>query len=508
MQQRPTPLRTFILLFLPLVGILAVKGPAYFGPPIFEVGDFAANGLQIENAKHLSELLGNYSRFGFHHPGPAFFYVYALGDLLFRDLLHLVQSPANAYLLTGLLLQLAFLASALAILASIVPAHRTTFLLVSLAIGVAFVGLTESPEFEVWPPYQVVIPFACFLSAAIALALGWAALLPIVTLCAAFLVHGHVAQPLFVVPIFVLAYGSLFAVSRERPGLGWMRFVRATARPHLWAVTVVSPFLFTLMLDGMRGTQSNLTSIFAFMAQPNPTPPTWDRALYYVLNFLAFRGTQHVNGLDVAAAEQGTFLAAYWPAFLGWLVVVIAPAVVILRSGEGGERPIAVVNASPISGRRFVATYYGLSGVTTLLSFVWVVNQRDELFAFNSFFINGLLFVAVLPVAFVLARTDFLPSRPMRFGFGLAIVFVALMLSSRFTDLQTLGGEPGDPTGRELNDAAARLATEPGRSSSPILLRFSPEDWSTVVGLALSLERHRITYLVPPEWGFMFGYDH
>ncbi len=98
-QERPTPLRTFVLLFLPLVVLLVVTGPAYFGSPIFEVGDFAANALQIEHAKHLSEWLGNYSRFGFHHPGPAFFYVYAIGDLVFRDLLHLVQAPANAYLL-------------------------------------------------------------------------------------------------------------------------------------------------------------------------------------------------------------------------------------------------------------------------------------------------------------------------------------------------------------------------------------------------------------------------
>jgi hypothetical protein len=36
-----------------------------------DVDDYAANAMQIHNAKPLKQLYGNYSRWGFHHPGPA-----------------------------------------------------------------------------------------------------------------------------------------------------------------------------------------------------------------------------------------------------------------------------------------------------------------------------------------------------------------------------------------------------------------------------------------------------
>jgi hypothetical protein len=505
--ERPSLLRTFVLLYLPLVALFVFMGRhTYFGQPMFEVGDYAANALQIDKAEHLSELLGNYSRFRFHHPGPAFFYVYAAGDLLFRDLLHVAQAPANASLLAGLLLQVAFFAMALAIVASLVPAHRPTFLLCSLAIAVVFFHLTDSPEFEIWPPYQLVLPFACFLSAAIAVALGWATVLPIMVLCGGFLVHGHVAQPLFVVPIFAIAYLSLFAVSRRGPGLGLMRFLGGTARPHLWSVIVVFPFVLTLGLDALRGGQSNLTSILVNLAQGNPTS-SWGRALFYVLDFLALRG-RGGDVLDVAPADRLAFLGTYWPAFLGWLVVLIMPAIAVLRSRSSDDRPIVMVHGSAISGRRFLITYYGLLGVGTLLTLVWAKNQQAELYAFNSFFFNGLLFVAALPVAFLAARTGLLQSRRARIGVVVVLLLVAVAQPFPFTGVTTLRGGPGDETGRELNDAAARMASQPGRPPPAILLRFQPDDWATVVGLALALERHGITYLVRPEWGFMFGYDH
>jgi hypothetical protein len=80
-----------------LVFALIVLGinRALFTTSIIESSDFAANALQVQNAKHLAELLGNYSRWRFHHPGPAFFYIYAAGEWIFYDLLHLVPAPFN-----------------------------------------------------------------------------------------------------------------------------------------------------------------------------------------------------------------------------------------------------------------------------------------------------------------------------------------------------------------------------------------------------------------------------
>src|SRR5271170_2777426 len=70
-----------------------------FTKPIVEFGDFAANSLLVQQAKHFRLLTGHYSRFHFHHPGPAFLYLFALGEFLFYDVLHVVPAPYNAQLL-------------------------------------------------------------------------------------------------------------------------------------------------------------------------------------------------------------------------------------------------------------------------------------------------------------------------------------------------------------------------------------------------------------------------
>lgn len=67
------------------LAILLILNRDLFKVPIWEYTDFAANALQVERAKHFRELLGNYSRWGFHHPGPAFFYIFAFGERVLHD---------------------------------------------------------------------------------------------------------------------------------------------------------------------------------------------------------------------------------------------------------------------------------------------------------------------------------------------------------------------------------------------------------------------------------------
>src|SRR5208337_1374894 len=71
-----------IIVGIVFVAVLLALNTDLFRRPIYEWADFAANSIQIQNAKHFRELLGNYSRWGFHHPGPVFFYVFAAGELL------------------------------------------------------------------------------------------------------------------------------------------------------------------------------------------------------------------------------------------------------------------------------------------------------------------------------------------------------------------------------------------------------------------------------------------
>src|SRR5262245_55828708 len=56
--------------------LLVGRNWALFTTPNVEEGDAAANSILVDNAKHFGQLVGNYSRLGFHHPGPGFLYVH------------------------------------------------------------------------------------------------------------------------------------------------------------------------------------------------------------------------------------------------------------------------------------------------------------------------------------------------------------------------------------------------------------------------------------------------
>src|SRR5215471_11264585 len=78
--------------FAVLFGVLCARNRFLFPTRLYEQGDAGANSILIEQARHFTLLVGNYSRQRFHHPGPAYMYVQAIGEYLFQNALHLVPT--------------------------------------------------------------------------------------------------------------------------------------------------------------------------------------------------------------------------------------------------------------------------------------------------------------------------------------------------------------------------------------------------------------------------------
>jgi hypothetical protein len=473
--------RTFLLVFIPVAVVLLLAGRVtYFGPAIYETSDYAANSLQIANAERFAELLGNYSRFGFHHPGPAFFYVYAVGEILFRNALHLSAAPFNAYLLAGVLLQASFFSAGLAIISLMLPRGRGVFLVAACGIAAIHFGLAQGPEFSIWPPYVLVMPFVCFLAAAAAVASGWVTPLPVLALAGSFLVHGHAAQPLFVVPIFLVAYGSLCLRWRDR---GLAALFRGTWRPHLLSILVVVPFLTTIILNALIAQPSNLALILGKAGSGGGHSPI--AAVSYIVGFLDYGGTPtSVLGVDQAAI--GPFLASHGVAIVIWAGLILVPLVLIMRAGRFAD-------ALP---------FYAVVAVASGLAVFWAVFQQGTMWAFNSFFVYGLLYVALLPLAALIA----VYSAPRLRNAVIAATAIALIVA---TSLQsaTPGPSVPDPRGAEIEASVkAVVAADPSRT--PRLLTYAPDMWAEAFAVALNLERNGIPFLVRPPGGLWFGYDH
>lgn len=176
-----------------------------FGMHFLESGDEAANALQIERARHFRELLGPYSRFQFHHPGPVSHYFLAWMESLFPWAASLYAKHALAQSLLNLL----FFVSTMHVFYRATTDKWCTYLfalallLVSTAIGVGM-------PLMVWGPAMIVLPMALFGISSAVFAGGRArALLPMVV-GAVFAVHNHVGALSLLGPVALVSFILFF----------------------------------------------------------------------------------------------------------------------------------------------------------------------------------------------------------------------------------------------------------------------------------------------------------
>src|SRR3984957_20521442 len=101
--------------FALLLAVLLARNAFLFSAPEYEDADMGANSILIEQARRFTLLVGNYSREGFNHPGPAFLYVESWGESIFWALLHVVPTPWNGQLIALYLLNAGFASCVVAV---------------------------------------------------------------------------------------------------------------------------------------------------------------------------------------------------------------------------------------------------------------------------------------------------------------------------------------------------------------------------------------------------------
>jgi hypothetical protein len=204
----------FAAAFLTLATLLVLRNRVLFSMVISEGGDSGANSILVLRAKDFDQLVGNYSRLGFNHPGPAFLYVQAFGEWLLHDLLHVVPSPWNGQTVALLVLNAALLAGALAVLGGWLRSWAAIGLAGAVLVGYA--AAAPDPVIAgTWMPLLYFPPFLLLLTAAASVAAGRADHLWVLGLAGGLLMHGH-AEFLFFVPLIA---GTAVAVllRRRRP---------------------------------------------------------------------------------------------------------------------------------------------------------------------------------------------------------------------------------------------------------------------------------------------------
>lgn len=236
--------------------LLLARSPFLFTRRLYETADEAANSILVLQAMHFTLLHGNYSLEGFFHPGPAYLYVMAGGQWLFRDVLHIVPTPWNGQLIAILLLNSAEVATVAWIVYRWAGSIRAAAVTVALVIGLAAAVDVNVPVVinrdilgANWMPDLYVPTFLVFVVAAASVAAGRTSHLGVLSAAGWLDIHGH-AEFLFFVPLIVAAAAAAALwPARRAPWDAVRRFLRDRRSHYVPALAISAFFALPIVAD-------------------------------------------------------------------------------------------------------------------------------------------------------------------------------------------------------------------------------------------------------------------
>lgn len=242
---------------------------------VYPVGDLAADMLlanQIYTKGYL--LTGQYSRFGFHHPGPFFFYLTYFFERIF-----------SCYLLSRAAiwtLAMIFLNSLLLTLSSWLAFERTPklFMVTLKRVLFTFVTLYYVKDFAIssWPPDKIVVPFMAFILTLPYLAKRDLRYVPLSIFLLSILFQGRVDSPIFT--FFPLLCVLMLAFLNNRGPIQPIEW-----RSIMIGVSIGLVFLFPILVDFVMNRHSNLALIFGSMQQLRVSAASWNDLWKYLWGY-------------------------------------------------------------------------------------------------------------------------------------------------------------------------------------------------------------------------------
>ncbi|MCP4900602.1 MAG: hypothetical protein GY906_26865, partial [bacterium] len=224
-------------------------------PEVAMLSDHALLELSILRATTFDQLLGPYSRFGFHYPGPALAYLFAPGYLLSGC--RYLSAAVSIAVINGV---------CIALLLWMVKRNEGTTAMAWTAALLSLLAVHVEPSVlsSPWNPHATILPFLLTLGAAASLANGRVWALPIAVASGSLCVQSHLVYAL---PLVVVATISLagWITAKRREGLSKNRVI-AIVSAALIAIAMWTP----LVVAELSTDDSNLAKIANFILQDAP----------------------------------------------------------------------------------------------------------------------------------------------------------------------------------------------------------------------------------------------
>lgn len=440
--------------------IAAMARSAYlFTTAIYEQSDQALNSLLVLNAEHADQFVGNYSRVGFHHPGPAFLYVLAAGQALFHDALPITPTAYNGQLLGSLVLSSVLLGLA------VLTIYRCSRSVAASAVSAAIIFAFATHRLmlgDVWFPYLYMAPYALMLVAGAALAAGFTAELPSFVLAAGFLIHGHVSFAMFVV------------VTSSAVAAGWVARRRAMWRDELASHRNAVLGGLALLVAFMLPMIAELVLRF-----PGPWPAYW----HYL----------HQRQPPRGATDVVRFIGWYW---------------------SGAQAPIVLVAAvvacalMVIDRRRWLGHLYAMLALQSLLFVAYIARGVDYLSPLGRYVGFFYLTVPLLLATGAAAYLTIWVEQRIRAGHRRLLPVAAVA-----TAVAVIAGEAAATRnvrdtfvgGIEYPRLVAAIASAPARQGRTVAFDFLHDRWPQAAAIGIAAQRRHLPWCISnPRWTNLF----
>jgi hypothetical protein len=438
-----------------LAVLLCVRNRFLFSTRLYEDADMGANSILVEQARHFTLLVGNYSRDHFHHPGPAYMYVKAAGESLFWAWLHVVPTAWNGQLLAVYALNSLFVGLVAGMGYGWTRSLRGAA--ACFAAVLALAAVHPAVLSSDWMPYLYVPAYVTFLVAAASVAAGRGRDGWVLALTGWFLIHGHACFLLFVPVISCAVLAAVLWPHRHSLGASVRSFF-ATQR-RVWVPVAI------------------ISAVFAL-------PIVADLVLHWPGQFgkyLAFASSSKSGGHSVAQAARDA-LWYWWPHRGAWALPVAGYVVAA-----------AVIRwLAPSSLRRFLTALLAVNALSSLAFLYYAVNGIDVLSRYyEGYFYWSAPVITLLVIALGVVEAMPLPLGAATAAGAAVLVLVALAMAPD-TRTSTNSSDPAVPTSGQDTDSAlpAAVSALAARSDGKmIVLRLDPQFWGDATGFLVQAER-------------------
>jgi hypothetical protein len=458
----------------------------------FPIGDGALIELYTLHASRGWWDLGPYSRFGWHHPGPLFFYLVV--PFYTASQLHSVALNAGAFAINML---------ALGTIAWCLTRYASAALSVTVSIALAsYLWRLPLLLVSAWNPHTPLLPSAALIVAAAIVSAGHLSLMPVVVAAASFVSQTHLG----LLPCAVAATGCAVVAGCVSARRGNGDAAPASRSTWFWlgASALVAIVLWLPpMVQEIRTADGNLSKIARFFIVQDPTdagiPLTETVTVWTMMMSAPARpGLSFPTGRGFPRVVSGWMTAA-----------IVAVVMLLVVAGSWAGR----------SGRRVEAWCCRLCAMLSIVAFVAIARVRggllDHVVAWVT--VIGLLAFASLAavvtswagasVRSAMARA----SVRVRPGWIVPVVSLALLagaLGQGVVELERMrnvwsGTRSEDRTPVESLYATTHAFLSTAHVRRPLIRAAGT--WDTVAGLVLQLHKRGIPVGVSDDAVWLVG---